>query len=116
MCHRLMQGYYGEIDVKPITDNYELGYVSEAYKPPLPQPQSKIKFYLDTPPKTQTKNNVVKTDKNNLPKECLKILKAIGYEESTAKQMVKDFFKKDNANTLEEFFVKLNKHQSNSPN
>lgn len=45
----------------------------------------------------------------NLKLECVRILIAIGYSPEIAKQMVKDFFAKDTAKDLEEFFVKINK-------
>ena len=61
------------------------------------------------PTKTQTQKVAVSSTKPDLKTECRRILVAIGYTPEVAKQMVTDFFKKDTAKDLEEFFVKINK-------
>lgn len=81
-----------------IDDNYRLGYI-------------------DLEKENQTKQiniNVVAKDSNNLKQECIRIMVAIGYSESVAQQIVKDFFKKHTADSLEDFFVKINKPEFNS--
>lgn len=45
----------------------------------------------------------------DLKHQCYKIMVAIGYSEQAAKEIVKDFFKKNTVNSVEDFFVKINK-------
>lgn len=58
--------------------------------------------YIRETPEKQSKSPDIKA-------ECCRVLIAIGYSPETAKHMVRDFFKKDTAKDLEEFFVKINK-------
>lgn len=86
LIHSFFAGLNGTAkSVMKIDDNFRLGYIES--------------------PKTQP----VVPKQPNLKQECFRVLKAIGYSEATAKSMVVDFFKKDTAKDLEEFFVKINK-------
>jgi hypothetical protein len=87
-----------------INDYYKIGYIDAetATSQQCASPKTEKIIYIETP--------VVKSpETKNIKKECFNVLKAIGYSEDAAKQIIKDFFKNDTANTLEEFFVKLNK-------
>ena len=75
-----------------ISDNYQIGYIENN---PQPHP------YVKVVEKQQS-------DKD-LKNQCFKIMVAIGYSEQAAKEIIRDFFKKNTANSLEDFFVKINK-------
>ncbi len=86
LIHSFFAGKNGTAKkVISIDDNYRLGYIQR-------QP-TKI---------------VIEQPKVSLNQECVKIMKAIGYSEESAKSIVRDFFKNDTAKDLEEFFVKIN--------
>lgn len=93
-------GYFSQssspVAIKKISDNIDIGYVKlQAVEQPVKQ-QVVVKYKEEKKP--------------NLKTECVRILIAIGYSQEIAKQIVRDFFKKDTAKDLEEFFVKINKH------
>jgi Holliday junction resolvasome RuvABC DNA-binding subunit len=91
LIHSFFAGLNGTAKkVMKIDDNFRLGYIES------PKPQSVV-----------VEQKIQKQP--DLKQECFRVLKAIGYSEATAKSMVVDFFKKDTAKDLEEFFVKINK-------
>jgi hypothetical protein len=92
------QGYfYGATNTSVFTDKIDLGYIRiESESESKPEP-IKVVLSNSKPPKQNIKN------------ECYKILLAIGYSEDTAKEMIRGFFKHNTANSVEEFFVKINK-------
>jgi|GEM_PF-6511224 len=84
------QGYfYGAKKSQVFTDQIDLGYIRV-------KPEQPTVIYKE--PKS-----------TDIKKECLKILVAIGYSTTVAQQIIRDFFKENTANSVEEFFVKLNK-------
>lgn len=90
-----------------IDDNFTIGYIEKTKKvtPAIKLAPVKIKI-------TEVEDKKPKT----LQEECVRIMIAIGYSQSSAKQIVKDFFKKHTADSLEDFFVKINNPEFNSAN
>lgn len=90
-----------------IDDNFTLGYIekNKATAPSVKLAPIKIKV-----------TEVEAKKSNTLQQECVRIMIAIGYSQSSAKEIVRDFFKKHTADSLEDFFVKINKPEFNSTN
>lgn len=96
-----------------INDKFKIGYIECDQQDSQQTVQTVTKSTKSITPLIthEPKPVVIKPKKQSpsLQQECFRIMVAIGYSQDSAKQIVKDFFKKNTADSLEEFFVKINK-------
>lgn len=104
----LIYGYNNPSKCKPLSDNYQIGYISSNQKTnnDITYLQSEIRE-LNNEIKNLKRKKKKKKFNHPMLQDCIDALIALGSNKADAKNQVEQFLKNNNVDSIEEFIVKF---------